>query len=273
MKKLNKGLVELIHHKINSLTTCLELMEPGCFMASIDLSNAFHTIPMHPELMKYLKFKVGTKIYRYLVLPMGFRDSPRLFCKILKPVLAYLRNQNLLSSVYIDDFFLLGHSTISCRHNVQTTLNTLRALGFEISDKSVLEPQQQMLHLGFILDSINMSVSLGEDKQNHIIRLAHGVLEKTHISVRLLSQFIGTIVTSFPAVDYGQLFYKQLELQKIECLRLKYDYEQLIELNAESRKEINWWIEEGVFRGNVISRGNPDHIMQTDSSDFAWGKN
>ena len=271
MKTLNKRFVELIHHKINSLTTCLELMEPGCFMGSIDISNAFHTIPMHQEFTKYLKFKVGDTVYRYLVLPMGFRDSPRLFCKILKPVLAFLRNQNLLSSVYIDDFFLLGPSFMKCKHNVQITYNTLRALGFEISEKSVLEPKQQMLHLGFILNSINMTVSLGEEKQKHIISLAVGLLEKTCISVRLLSRFIGTIVASFPAVDYGQLFYRHLEFQKIESLRLKYDYEQLIELNTDSRGEVNWWIEEGVLRGNVISRGNPDHIMQTDSSGFAWG--
>ena len=106
MKKLNKEFVELIHHKINTLNTCLDLMEPGRYMASIDLSNAFHTIPIHQDYTKYLKFRIGHQTYKYLVLPMGFRDSPRLFSKILKPVLSHLRSKSLLSSVYIDDFLI-----------------------------------------------------------------------------------------------------------------------------------------------------------------------
>ena len=117
MKPLNKTFVEGIHHKMNTLNTCLDLMEPGCFMASIDLSNAFHTIPMHKDFTKFLKFRIGTQVYQYLVLPMGFRDSPRLFNKILKPVLAYLRNKSLLSSVYIDDFFLTEKDLLMCVSN------------------------------------------------------------------------------------------------------------------------------------------------------------
>ena len=101
MKALNKSYVELIHHKMSSLQTCLDLMEPNWYLASIDLKNAFYTIPMDKEFTKYLKFCVDGNYYKFLVLPMGYRDAPRIFCKILKPVLAHLRKKGFLSSLYV----------------------------------------------------------------------------------------------------------------------------------------------------------------------------
>ena len=79
MKTLNNKYVEKIHHKMDSLKTVLNLMEKDCFMASIYLKNTFHTIPLDPEYTKFLKFQINDITYKYLVLPMGFTDFPRLF--------------------------------------------------------------------------------------------------------------------------------------------------------------------------------------------------
>ena len=271
MKNLNKQFVELIHHKMHSLQTCLDLMEPNCYMASIDLKDAFHTIPMDPFFTKFLKFQVGSKVYKYIVLPMGYRDSPRMFCKILKPVLAYLRKKGHLSSLYIDDFFLLGRWAITCEHNVKDTESLLKALGFEISDKSVREPSQQLIHLGFVLNSVTMSVSLSEDKRDNILVLINNILTAVRVSIRFLAKVIGTLIASLPGVEYGPLYYRELEFLKIRSLAINFNYDNETILNSECLHELNWWKSEGLYSSKVISHGNPDFIMQSDSSGFAWG--
>ena len=271
MKPLNKTFVEGIHHKMNTLNTCLDLMEPGCFMASIDLSNAFHTIPMHKDFTKFLKFRIGTQVYQYLVLPMGFRDSPRLFNKILKPVLAYLRNKSLLSSVYIDDFFLTAKDLLMCKDNVTITKDVLEELGFEISDKSVLEPTQKLLHLGFILNSIEMTVSLGEEKKVRIKELLYEFLSSRRITIRLLAKIIGTLIATFPAIQYGQLYYRELEMTKIRALQNNYNFDGIISITKDCLNEIHWWLHEGLDSSKPISQGNPDFKIRTDSSGYAWG--
>ena len=271
MKTLNKQFVELIHHKMHSLSTCTDLMEPGCYMASVDLKDAFHTIPMDPFYTKYLKFKVGDTIYKYLVLPMGFRDSPRLFCKILKPVLAHLHTKGFISSIYIDDFYLQGSSYLDCQDNVKNTLDLLQSLGFEISNKSSLIPSTSIQHLGFILDSCDMSISLASDKREHISKLISKVLSQQYITIQALASITGTLVASFPGVSYGPLFYRNLEFLKIESLKLNNSYKHIICLNEDCNKELNWWLAEGLTIGNVISHGNPDFIIQSDSSGYGWG--
>lgn len=271
MKPLNKQYVKLTHHKINSLQTCCELLEPNGFMASIDLKNAFHTVPMHQEFTKFLKFVIEGQAYKYLVLPMGFRDSPRLFCKILKPVLANLRKKGFVSAVYIDDFFLTAPSYMHCHNNVTQTLNLLKSLGFEISDKSALEPSQTLIHLGFVINSLNMTVYLHEAKKLQISELILKILKAECITVQQLASIIGTLVAAFPGVLYGPLYYRQLELLKISELSISYNYKRKIVLNALAREELKWWLTEGINSFKPISFGNPEIIIQTDASTKGWG--
>ena len=271
VKELNSH-VRYVHFKMDTLDTCLNLMEPSCYMASLDLSDAYHTIPMHPDSTKYLKFQLDSQIYKYLVLPQGFRDSPRLFTKLLKPVLAHLRARNFLSSVYIDDFYLQADSYDECLANVNYTKAILESLGFQLSPKSVVIPTQQLLHLGFILDSKLMRVSLGYDKRHHIIDMLQSVLETPRsLTVRSLAQLIGTLVASFPAVEYGPLYYRSMEIVKIHSLSMQKNFDSEISLSDEIKEDLRWWLNEGVTSGKLLSHGNPDIIIRTDSSSYAWG--
>ena len=48
---------------------------------------------------------------------------------------------------------------------------TLTSLGFDISPKSVTTPTQVIEHLGFILNSRDITVSLSDKKKGHVREL------------------------------------------------------------------------------------------------------
>ena len=271
MKRLNKNYVQLIHHKINSLESCLSLLEENWYMASIDLRNAFHTIPMHEHFTKFLKFIIDGQAYKYLVLPMGYRDSPRLFCKILKPALTHLRRQGFLSSLYIDDFFITAKTIEQCNNNVRQTLDLLSKLGFEFSEKSSLTPKRQLKHLGFVINSSSMTVHLHDTKKKHITKIIEQYMQVKFITVKQLASIIGTLVATFPGVLYGPLFYRKMELSKIKALKISKNYNRKILFESECKKELSWWLQEGLDSHKPISLGNPDIIIQTDASNLGWG--
>ena len=272
MKHLNKDHVKLTHFKMDTLNSCLQLMTQDCFMASIDISNAYHHIPIHPDHTKYLKFEIGEQTYRYLTLPQGFRDSPRLFTKALKPLLQHLREKGNISSIYIDDIYIQGSNFQECESNVLYTTQKLKELGFLISDKSIFTPTQALCHLGFILNSITMTVSLSDKKREKVKTLCFDILKLTVLSIRKMAKLIGTLVACFPAVQYGPLFYRELERAKIQALKKnKYNYDCSMRIGIKCIAEIHWWVEEGLFSGNAISMGNPDKVLTTDSSKLGWG--
>ena len=83
-------------------------------MASVDIRDACYTLPIVIEHQQYLKFAWKDKLYRYTGLPNGLASAPRIFTKLLKPVLKELRQKGHLSSSYIDDCYLQGEPYGEC---------------------------------------------------------------------------------------------------------------------------------------------------------------
>ena len=162
---------------MDSLESCLNLVEDNCFMASIDLADAYHSIPMCPSHTKFLKFEVKGQFYKYLVLPQGYRDSPRIFTKITKP-LSHLHERGILCSIYIDDLYVQGSTFEECKTNVTYAVKIFESVGFDIP-KSYLTPHQNIEHLGFFLNSKTMAVSLGISKRDHVKLLIQQLLSST----------------------------------------------------------------------------------------------
>ena len=95
----------------------------------------------------------------------------------------------------------------------------VESLCFDVSATSILTPTKELQHLGFILNSQHMAVSLNPEKEMQVRRIIVNVLNQP-ISVRTLAQVIGTLVACFPVVEYGQLYYRQLENFKMQSLKV-----------------------------------------------------
>ena len=71
--------------------------------------------------------------------------------------------------IYMDDTYLQGDLVSACQHNVDDTVSLLQTLGFNINGtKSVLTPTQTLEFLGFILDSVHMTITLMPRRKSNI---------------------------------------------------------------------------------------------------------
>ena len=48
LKKLN-SFIEYYHFKMDTLPTAIKMMRPGCYRASVDLKDAYYTVPIAPQ--------------------------------------------------------------------------------------------------------------------------------------------------------------------------------------------------------------------------------
>ena len=100
----------------------------------------------------------------------GFSPGPRKFTKLLKPPLAYLRQMLILIAVYIDDIITAASLFGDCFSNVFTIVKLLDSLGFVVHpDKSRFVPSQVVEYLGFIINSVTMTLRLTERRSLSII--------------------------------------------------------------------------------------------------------
>lgn len=81
-----KGDLSYQHFKMTNLQTALDLMTPGCYMASLDLADAYYSIPIAEGDRKYLRLRWEGQLLQYTCLPNGLAQAPRNFTKILKPI-------------------------------------------------------------------------------------------------------------------------------------------------------------------------------------------
>ena len=272
LSKLN-DYVNYNHFKMESLSNVTDIIKPNVWMASVDLKDAFYSIPVHPEHQKYFKFCWKGQYFQYVGMPNGYGPAMRIFTKMLKPPFSVLRSLGYLSVVYVDDTYLQGDTWSDCKNNVIHTVQLLRSLGFTIHfDKSQLDPVQKIEFLGFVIDSQNMTLKLSEEKSSKIKDKIGKILLSKEPTIRDLASVIGSIVAAFPAVPYGKLHYRAIEALKTEQLtRACGKFDTKISLNVEVTKELNWWLDsiEQSFQSLIIP--DIDLTIHTDASLLGWG--
>ena len=90
---------------------------------------------------------------------MGLTSSPRIFIKIMNPVLASPRQKGYTNNGYIVVLYLQGADFVDCCNNVKDTVDLFLRLGFFIHpEKCILTHTQDITFLGFNLDSTTMMV-------------------------------------------------------------------------------------------------------------------
>ena len=137
-------------------------------------------------------------------LPNGLASAPRRLTKLLKPVYSTLRQMGHTNVGYIDDSYLQGSSFDECTNNVQDTVHPLTQVGFFLNqEKSILVPSHDLTFLGFILNSLTMTVRPTPAKAGKLKQKCSALLTKTHVSVRNVSEVIGLMVFMFPGVEYA----------------------------------------------------------------------
>ena len=271
LKHLNE-FVETEHFKLEDYRTAMKLLEQDCYMSTIDLRDAYYLLPIDESHRKFLRFEFHGKYYQFTCLPFGLSSAPMVFTKLLKPVVGWLRQLGLCSVLYLDDFLLLGNTSLECASNFNKTHNLLENLGFIINyEKSQVAPVKRCRFLGFILDSSSMTLELPGEKRKAVKKLIQRFRNLSQCRIREFAQFIGTIIACCPAIKYSWVYTKEFERQKFLALTRNNDnYEAIMTLRTNV-VDFTWW--DTHIMSGIRSISNLEFVMEiySDASLTGWG--
>ena len=115
LKNLNQ-FVQYHHFKMENLKSAITLMSPNCFMASIDLKDAYYSVSIDTSHgRKYLRLLWKNQLFQFTCLPNGLSSAPRIFTKLMKPAYSTLRCKGFENVGYIDDTYLKGSTFHDCK--------------------------------------------------------------------------------------------------------------------------------------------------------------
>ena len=120
----------------------------------------------HLKDSKYLKVYAGKIFLKFVVLPNGLSSGPRKFTKLTKPPIACLKIAGVIVATYIDDIIVIGDTYKECLIGTIKTIKLFLKLGFIIhTEKSSVQPYQEIIYLGFAFNSREVLVTLTGEKK------------------------------------------------------------------------------------------------------------
>ena len=123
---------------------------PGEWVSSIDLSDAYLHIPIHPSSRKYLRFCYKAQVFQFTSLPFGLATAPQVFTMIVKEVKLMALSRGLRIHQYLDDWLIRSQSQEEAQVNTQAVVELTQSLGWIINqEKSELKPTQVFSFVGY----------------------------------------------------------------------------------------------------------------------------
>lgn len=185
----------------------------------------------------------------------------------------FLREKGFLSTIYLDDLLCISNDNSSCLKNVKTTRNILNKLGFTINEeKSSHTPSNRCKYLGFVINTIEMTLSLPTDKRILLVENVREFLHKESCQIRNFARLIGLLVAACPAVPYGILYTKLLEREKFLALILSdNDFDQKMVIPSYLQEDLRWWLSVILFVKNPIRHSKFKKEIFSDASLSGWG--
>lgn len=276
MRGLNNSVVKR-HFKMESLKTVRELIQSGDFMVKIDIKDAYLHVPVAEEHQPFLRFNFDHKTYQCLVMLFGLTSAPRIFTRVMLPVMKRLRESGIRIVVYLDDLLILAQSAEEAAQHRDLTLRLLMSLGWLINGKkSVLTPAQRMTYLGVEIDSNNMTFSLGEDKLRKLRDATLEMLQKNRqrqLTLRQAAKVLGSMTAAAQGIELARLEERPLLIQVQERLAAGAAWDEVIILDASTVQACAWWM--GEFREwngvRIIEASHETHVLTTDASESGYG--
>lgn len=250
-------------------------IEVGDWAVSLDLSDAYLHVPMHPASRRYLRFAFQGNVYQFRALPFGLNLSPWVFTRLMDAVMAKARQASLSpSSNYLDDLLLRNQDQSRLQVDRDALLNLLIELGFIVNmEKSDLTPQRSFIHLGMQFQTQENLVRLPEKRIVSILECVQSTLDNRDSSARHWLRLLGLANAAAELIPQGRLFLRPLQLYLMALWRPATDS---LEARIPRRQHIiphlqRWrdrkWLEEGV----PLQLPNPTLSLCTDASVAGWG--
>ena len=273
LKMLNKFLKPK-PFKMETAQSVRRAMKKGMWVFSIDLKDAYFHIPIHPASRKYLRICLDQEVYQFRALPFGISSAPWLFTKIFKQIAVILRERNISTHQYLDDWLNKQWSYQESLRDRHTTLQICEQTGCIVNwDKSELEPTQKFVFVGVQFDLQEDQVKPAEEKWSRLQAKAEQFLQQTSIPAQIWESLLGLLNQLEEYVPWGKIHIRPIQYNLHHCYSpQKHPHLHPVPVWNQTRVALQWWMQkENFFKGLPIHPPPYLYRICTDASMEGWG--
>jgi Reverse transcriptase (RNA-dependent DNA polymerase)/RNase H-like domain found in reverse transcriptase len=249
-RKLNEAIVHKLLPKISEL---FQKVQGFTFATAIDLSMGYYHIPLDDASQKLCTMILPWGKYRYLLLPMGIKNSPDIFQSIMDDILGDLE----YSCAYKDDILITSSGNFNDHlDKVRTVLKRFELIGFCATVRKCFFVESKLDYLGYLIS--RNGIQSQPKKMEAILRL------KEPKNKRQLRHFLGM-------VNYYRDMWRQRSHRLVPLTQLVSNSEmfQWTTVHQEAYNEVKWVISKETLL-SFPDFDKPFHVY-TDASKYQLG--
>ena len=116
-----------------------------------------------------------------------------------------------------------------------------------------------------------MVTYLSDHKNKKIYDKCQSISKKQDLKIRDVASFIDTLTSTFPANEYGPLYYRTILKNKDDFLKAnKGNFNARIDLTKNALQEIKWWENNIFYPFKLIRKVKISKVIYTDASLEGW---
>jgi hypothetical protein len=263
--------------KMETFDSIVATVEQGDWFLSFDLVKGFYNVPVYGPHRKYFSFEFRGYYFQFTGLAMGGRLSPKLFTRVIKALLKVCWAVGIHIYGYLDDTLNRNRTIALAEYVCKFVIDLFQRAGFLIHPvKSVLIPTQVIEFLGFMIDSINMTISLPGEKEKRLRKELRWWIKVVHegqwVQIRKASAFLGYLIAMLPASTYSKAHFRRFQREvDIHLQNNHRDYEAQVQMSLYVLPDLEWWIDLPTPITRPIHRELPRFYITTDASSSGWG--
>ena len=273
LKELNNYII-IPGFRMETVASVTAAVQPGDWAISLDLTDAYHHVPIALWFRKFLRFVVNGQVYQYNCLPFGLSTAPLVFTKMLDPLSVHLHSLGILFHRYLDDLLIRSQSREQCLKWAQYTLDLLFKLGLGVNlAKSDLDPSMIFIYIGVcFLTALGVTVP-PDDRISKIQESIRSLIRAGTAPASTWLSLIGLLGSAEKQVPFGRLHIRPIHfcVRRQFCLGV-HALSRPVTLDREALDGLNWSLHTDNLRaGQPLVQFAPDVTLFTDSSLTHWG--
>ena len=269
LKPLNK-FIRVTKFKMCTPQKIIQTLHKGNWLASLDLKDAYFHVPIRNQHRPYLRFAFQDRIFQFNVLPFGISTAPRVFTKVLAPLVGFLHHKGIRLFPYLDDCLIVARSAPQLLHSINLVIETLAQAGFLINEKkSHPLPVQRLQFLGIELDSTRAMSFLPLQRARQLrVEALNFLTPDVTRPARQFRRLLGLMAATLLVVPYARLRMRPLQIYFNSQWKAKtHSLDHPIVVPQILIDHIRWWTDlSNLIQGLDWVRALPTRVLTTDAS-------
>jgi hypothetical protein len=276
-----------VEFRMESLNVELgDVMQPGDKLFTTDIDKAYYCLSVHPDARPFLGWQWKGKYYMPTCLVFGLSTAPRIFTKIMRPMMAFMRSLGVRVLGMIDDYMWAAKPEHigQVKQAVQTVLPQL---GWKLNAKCVWEPADEVLMLGMLINTKEFIVKAPAKKVEaaaqairKVLDLRHGPFPPSLKHMQRIAGLLMSMMLALPAVRvFTRALYRAIAVtqERMELERVLLGVRSpvgVVRLSPEVIEELELWLQRLYTHNGLAIRSRENEVevlLWSDASDVGWG--